>query len=948
MARKRSGDELLVSIGLNLSDLDADFAAAEKTVKENLAAFNRETNLIRLRMQVETAGLDPAKDKAKILEIQEKSLTEQLKLQSDRVKILTAEYNNMLKTVDKSSAAAQKAEQAMLKEQLAAKKLEQELKQVAKEHQQLTAPTGLKDLFSGFADKVGDIDPRLGAITSSVKNLGTVASEAGATFSEVGGMLAATFGPAAPVVAGTAAVVAGLSAVVAAGVEVEKTLINIAKPAIAAGDSIYVLSRRMAESVPEAAAFNSTMKAIGSDTATVLGGLDRLSKAWLTAGQDGNAATRALQHFGATLTDENGNLLSYDERMQQLSKAFANAKEAGQQAQLQTLLFRNGMGDLVVAIEDYASVQKQVDEQLTKSKFGNPQLAHDLQTQVHLLDMQTAQLGSVFSQAFMPIAQDLLPLAIEQLGALTKILNDNKDIIDGLGKVISVTFGGLGEMVSGAIGLVGKLSDQFRQLRDNINALADLEIAPYVNDESIKSFEDYIKKAHPDYDMEGFFNPDQQAYMLGNYEAEWNRLLEKRKEIEAKAQKEIDDQRKAANSESSKLQSEAELADLKKAASARVATEKMVSDAQIAASQERIKAINAEYAELVQMATEGEGDVYAAVEEWQDQLNAEYESQAQKRIEIVEQEYDAKIALAGSAEAVELEKQKQAKITEIVIAEERRRQQAIRDSNERTKQYIREAQDIEYNITHAGLDKTLHDIDRWKQAQMEKATTAKEVAAIISDAAMKEAKAFEDEVNRIRDLNKSLEDKIFEKTHSQYQNDIYKLQNEVYEALKKGADRSVVDEYYRVSKAEIEAKRRNDKSGDYAKRPNSAGGWEVIDFTKPRKPYFNTESSDFTKYQYENAEKLARQQLGVSESFQKTAQEINAMKGFDEVVNGRGYGGQTTVSPSITVNVDLGGAYVFDDSMKNSLTQDVANQVTDKVTEAVKDMTTGTDLSIAG
>ncbi len=952
MAKKKSGDELLVGIGLDLSELDSDFAMADKTVKENLARFNRETNLVRLRMQIDTAGLDPVKDKAKILELQQKALTEQLKIQSDRVKILTAEYNHMLQSMDKSSVAAQKAEASLLREQLAAKKLEAELNKVAKEHQQLAAPKGMKDIFASFGDKIGTIDPRLGAITTSIRSMEEVAGEAKVAMSEAGTVMAGTFGPASPVIAGSAAVVAALTAVVAAGIEVEKTLINIARPAIAAGDSIYVLSRRMAEGIPEAAAFNTTMKAIGSDTATVLGGLDRLSKAWLTAGEGGNAATRALQQFGATLTDENGNLLSYDERMQQLSKAFAAAKASGQQAQLQTLLFKNGMGDLVVAIEDYADVQKQVDEQLTKSKFGNPQLAHDLQTQVHLLDMQTAQLGSVFSQAFMPVAQELLPLAIEQIGTLTKILNDNKDIIEEVGDAVKAVFGGMGSLVSGAIKAVDALSSEFRELRDNIQKLEDIEITPYVNDENIKTYEDYVKAAHPDYDANDLLNPDQQAYMMkgglsSGYEAEWNRLLEKRKEMEAQAQKEIDEQRKAANSESIKMQSEAEIADLKKAATARVAAEKMISEAAIAASQERIKVINDEYSEIVRAAASGEGDVYSAVEKWQDELNSEYANQAQKRIEIIQQEYDAKIALAGSAEAVELEKQKQAKITEIVMAEERRRQQAVRDSNERTKQYLRDAADIEYNLTHSSLEKSLHDVQRWKEAQMEKATTAKEVAAIISNAAAKEAKAFEDEVNRIKDLNKSLEEKIFEKTHSQYQNDLYKLQNEVYDALAKGADQSLVQQYYNIAKREIEQKRLSDKSGEYAKRP-AGQGWDVIDFTQKRQPNFSPYDNSYVKFQRDNAEALARSQLGLSDSLQKTTQQLQALKGFDSIVNGVRANVPAPVNPNITVNVDLGGAYVFDDAMKTQLTNDVAKEVAGEVTAAVKNATTSAGMSIAG
>ena len=44
-----------------------------------------------------------------------------------------------------------------------------------------------------------------------------------------------------------------------------------------------------------------------------------------------------------------------------------------------------------------------------------------------------------------------------------------------------------------------------------------------------------------------------------------------------------------------------------------------------------------------------------------------------------------------------------------------------------------------------------------------------------------------------------------------------------------------------------------------------------------------------------------------------------------------------TINVSPNINVDLGGAYVFDDAMKQRLTEDVSNEVVQAVTDAFQE-----------
>jgi hypothetical protein len=61
---------------------------------------------------------------------------------------------------------------------------------------------------------------------------------------------------------------------------------------------------------------------------------------------------------------------------------------------------------------------------------------------------------------------------------------------------------------------------------------------------------------------------------------------------------------------------------------------------------------------------------------------------------------------------------------------------------------------------------------------------------------------------------------------------------------------------------------------------------------------------------------------------------------------------QESASPQInvnpTINVDLGGAYVFDNALKKQLTDDITKEVADGVTSAVQEATSRINTGFAG
>ena len=62
MAAGNSVGELFINLGLNLSDLETGFVTASQTVAANISRLNRESNLVRIRSEIDIAGLDETAD----------------------------------------------------------------------------------------------------------------------------------------------------------------------------------------------------------------------------------------------------------------------------------------------------------------------------------------------------------------------------------------------------------------------------------------------------------------------------------------------------------------------------------------------------------------------------------------------------------------------------------------------------------------------------------------------------------------------------------------------------------------------------------------------------------------------------------------------------------------------------------------------------------------------
>ena len=75
MAQGESISTLYLRLGLDYSSLDSDIIRASETLKSNISRISRENTIIKLRAQIDLAGVT---DEAKRLKIQQDALNQQI------------------------------------------------------------------------------------------------------------------------------------------------------------------------------------------------------------------------------------------------------------------------------------------------------------------------------------------------------------------------------------------------------------------------------------------------------------------------------------------------------------------------------------------------------------------------------------------------------------------------------------------------------------------------------------------------------------------------------------------------------------------------------------------------------------------------------------------------------------------------------------------------------
>lgn len=313
------------------------------------------------------------------------------------------------------------------------------------------------------------------------------------------------------------------------------------------------------------------------------------------------------------------------------------------------------------------------------------------------------------------------------------------------------------------------------------------------------------------------------------------------------------------------------------------------------------------------------------------------------------------------------------KLAKIQRDREETQNQILEESQKRTKALMQESFDVLAERDLSAWEKESIEIKRWEEQALEslenyrdaigdKNEYVTEAAAITVNALAKETAAFEREMDKIRGKTQSLAEKIFEQEHSRRDIDLMRAQKERAEMYEEGMyPAQMIERWFRNRLGEIRGNVADDSSGKYTQTPklqlDNPSGFEIIygnniaqqnlpntDFYSQIQEqvdkYLNAEGSPAYNLQQQHAE--LQQALNVPiDKFAQSVQEFAAVPQQISSVVQRTDNRPPTVNLNVSVspNIDLGGAYVFDNYMKMQLTDDITENVVKLVTDAVQGAT---------
>lgn len=411
-------DSLYLSLGLNVSDLELGFETAGKTVKQAMSRLNSEANQIRLRADIDVTRLEAAGKSVEALKAREKALNEELAVQQKKLELLNRAYQANEKTYGKDSSLTRGVDTKRLYQVRDIERLKAQLAQV-----------------NGELAKTS---------TASTSALGTLANG----FNNVTGKVTGTVGAIGKLNTAIAGVVAGVSA--GAGI------FALTDKAMKAGNDLYKLSTRLHTTTTEASLLSKVFQLSGTDINAVTPLFARLDKEALATTKTQNSLSKAMQAFNFTLTDAGGNLLPIPQQLAQLAKGYQNAVKAGREAEFVTQALGARGAALVPLLQDYTT-NMEIASRVKSTGLLNPKEAHELYIEWQVMQMQAGQLTGAIGQALMPVAKELMPEITKGFAEFAQQIKDNKDSIKAFGSAAGDVLGGLASSINNIITLLGKM-----------------------------------------------------------------------------------------------------------------------------------------------------------------------------------------------------------------------------------------------------------------------------------------------------------------------------------------------------------------------------------------------------------------------------------------------------------------------------------------------------------
>lgn len=388
---------LYLSLGLDISELEAGFAVADRTMNQALARFNSEAAQIKIKTNIDTLK---AEDDLGKLKAQFRGLGEEIDVLRKKELLLQRDFEATNKALGADNALTRKAGTNLLKQQQAIALLESRQRDIGKTIDTVSSP---------WFQAAEAINAAKGGVKGLTAYLAKVA-------------------PA----------LAGLTTAVGAGGAIALITKDAADAAAAIGD----LGDKFGMTKEQAAQLMGTTKAAGVDTEGFVSWLTRLDKTVTSAGEAGNETTRTLSRFGVSLTDGTGKLLTYNQQLARLAEGYKNAQAVGK-----TEEFLSGLGRGAAQFADLLNKYDSEYAQRGRERYSKPLLdavepSQVLTDKLNKIDEQLISLREAFGAVFIPVAAEMVPEVVKKLQDLRFWIDENSEALEKMAKVGAAGAGG--------------------------------------------------------------------------------------------------------------------------------------------------------------------------------------------------------------------------------------------------------------------------------------------------------------------------------------------------------------------------------------------------------------------------------------------------------------------------------------------------------------------------
>ena len=110
-------DELYISLGLDINQLQLDFDVAGKTVSQTISRLNSENNHIKLKTDIDLARLEGAGSELDKLKVKYEAINHQLDIQRQKESVLQAVLRDAQKNYGSDSGLTRRAQINLLYQQ---------------------------------------------------------------------------------------------------------------------------------------------------------------------------------------------------------------------------------------------------------------------------------------------------------------------------------------------------------------------------------------------------------------------------------------------------------------------------------------------------------------------------------------------------------------------------------------------------------------------------------------------------------------------------------------------------------------------------------------------------------------------------------------------------------------------------------------------------------------